>query len=100
MYSVSKKEQRMKLLSEEQSKNSKCSEDTESQKPIEKEEEKDFTIITQRLGSIRRSSHIPESRHNLGFVNNGFISEEDKVFHEAVEIVKELPALHLEHCKL
>lgn len=98
MYSVSKKEQKLKLLSEEQSK--KSSEDTESQKPIDKEEEKDFTIITQRLGSIRRTSHVLDSRPSLGFINNGFISEEDKVLHEAVEIVKELPALHLEHCKL
>ena len=56
-----------------------------------------------------------DKKDDIGVTNHGFInndenisnntttvydSNQEKVFHEAVEIVKDLPALYLEHCKL
>lgn len=50
----------------------------------------------QRIGSKRPS--------NAGFVNKAFdnLSEQEggSVLDETLEIVRELPALHIEHCKL
>lgn len=47
----------------------------------------------QRIGSKRPS--------NAGFVNKAFDDSEGiTVLDETLEIVRELPALHIEHCKL
>ena len=59
----------------------------------------DGMIFANRFGSNRRNSQI-KSRQSLGVINTGFISDEDKVIQEAVDILGDLPALHLEHCKL
>lgn len=59
----------------------------------------DGTVFANRFGSTRRNSTI-KPRHSLGIINTGFISDEDKVLSEAVDIIGDLPALHLEHCKL
>lgn len=59
----------------------------------------DRSVFANRFGSTRRNSQI-KSRHSLGFVNSGFTSDEDKVISEAADIIGDLPALHLEHCKL
>lgn len=58
----------------------------------------DGSLFANRFGSSRRNSHM--KRQSLGVVNTGFVSDEDKVIQEAVEILGDLPALHLEHCKL
>lgn len=67
---------------------------------LTKDEMQISPVIGNRFGSSRRSSHFP--RHSMvGTSNIGFIPDEDKtVLHEAVEIIGDLPALHLEHCKL
>lgn len=59
----------------------------------------DNTVFANRFGSSRRNSHVKAHSH-LGMVNSGFMSDEDKVIQEAVDIIGDLPALHLEHCKL
>jgi hypothetical protein len=53
--------------------------------------------LNHRLGSIRK----------MGVTNNGFANDEadnddnnSRVLSETLEIVKDLPAFHLEHCKL
>ena len=56
-------------------------------------------IIANRFGSSRRNSSI-KPRNSLGIINNSFVPDDDKVINEAVEIIGDLPALHLEHCKL
>jgi hypothetical protein len=48
---------------------------------------------SNRFGSIRKKSSV-------GVVNHAFAHDDEKVLHETIEIVKDLPALHLEHCKL
>lgn len=63
--------------------------------------EPDTTLIVNRFGSSRRNSSFSK-RNSLigaGIINNSFISDEDKVIQEAVDILGDLPALHLEHCK-
>jgi hypothetical protein len=59
----------------------------------------DGHIVANRFGSSRRGSNL-KPRQSVGVINTGFISGEDKVINEAVEIIGDLPALHLEHCKL
>lgn len=61
--------------------------------------EPDVHIIANRFGSTRRNSSF-KPRQSLGIINNSFIPDDDKVIQEAVEIIGDLPALHLEHCKL
>lgn len=61
----------------------------------------DGLVFSNRFGSSRRNSHIKQSRNSIGgVINTGFIPDEDKVIQEAVDIIGDLPALHLEHCKL
>lgn len=63
-------------------------------------EKDDGTVFANRFGSSRRNSTM-KARHSVGTVNAGFIEEEDnKIMQEAVDIIGDLPALHLEHCKL
>lgn len=57
------------------------------------------SVFANRFGSSRRNSQM-KSRNSIGVVNTGYIGDDDKVLHEAVEIIGDLPALHLEHCKL
>lgn len=59
----------------------------------------DCAVFANRFGSTRRNSTI-KSRQSLGVINSGFLPDEDKVLNEAVDIIGDLPALHLEHCKL
>lgn len=59
----------------------------------------DGTVFANRFGSSRRNSTL-KPRHSLGMINAGFIAEENKIMQEAVDIIGDLPALHLEHCKL
>lgn len=59
----------------------------------------DGSVFANRFGSSRRNSQA-KPRNSVGVINTGFISDDDKVLHEAVEIIGDLPALHLEHCKL
>lgn len=59
----------------------------------------DGTIFANRFGSNRRNS-LFKTRQSMGVINTGFVSDEDKVIQEAVGILGDLPALHLEHCKL
>lgn len=56
----------------------------------------DNAFVANRFGSTRRNS----SFRNSGIINNSFTLDEDKVIQEAVDILGDLPALHLEHCKL
>lgn len=56
-------------------------------------------VFANRFGSTRRNSQ-QRTRNSIGVINTGFMSDEDKVIQEAVEIIGDLPALHLEHCKL
>ncbi|XP_053685300.1 LOW QUALITY PROTEIN: solute carrier family 46 member 3-like [Sabethes cyaneus] len=68
-------------------------------------EESDTVILTGRLGSIRRPSSLRRpsavSVSKEGVVNAVYsLDENEKVIHETIEIVKDLPVLHLEHCKL
>ena len=59
----------------------------------------DGSVFANRFGSTRRNSQMKQ-RNSLGVINSGFISDEDKVINEAVDIIGDLPALHLEHCKM
>jgi hypothetical protein len=61
--------------------------------------ELDGSLFANRFGSSRRNSSL-KPRQVAGIINNSFVSDDDKVIHEAVEILGDLPALHLEHCKL
>lgn len=57
-------------------------------------------VMPGRLGSIRRPSAVRGSISG-GIANAGFVPEDsEKVIHETMEIVKDLPVLHVEHCKL
>lgn len=58
------------------------------------------TVIANRFGSTRRNSQIKSRNSLAGITNTGFVPDEDKVIQEAVDIIGDLPALHLEHCKL
>lgn len=60
--------------------------------------ESDITVFSNRFGSSRRNSTI--KRQSLGVINNSYIPDDDKVIQEAVDIIGDLPALHLEHCKM
>lgn len=59
----------------------------------------DGLVFANRFGSSRRNSQM-KSRNSVGVINTGFVSDDNKVLQEAVEIIGDLPALHLEHCKL
>ncbi|KAL1402063.1 hypothetical protein pipiens_006250 [Culex pipiens pipiens] len=57
-------------------------------------------VMPGRLGSIRRPS-AGRGSISGGIANAGFVPEDsEKVIHETMEIVKDLPVLHVEHCKL
>lgn len=62
---------------------------------------KDLSLIGNRFGSSRRNSSYSKrnSVSGGGIINNSFITDDDKVIQEAVDILGDLPALHLEHCK-
>jgi PCFT/HCP family folate transporter-like MFS transporter 1/3 len=66
--------------------------------PEKNTKEQESHVIANRFGSNRRNSSI--KRQSLGMINNSFVGDDDKVIHEAVDIIGDLPALHLEHCKL
>lgn len=55
-------------------------------------------VFSNRFGSTRRNSQMP--RKSLGFINTGFMNDDNKMLQEAVDIIGSMPALHLEHCKL
>ncbi|XP_058812774.1 tetracycline resistance protein, class A-like [Topomyia yanbarensis] len=60
-------------------------------------------ILTGRLGSLRRPSAARRASNAVseGAVNVGFSANDSEgVIHETMEIMKDLPVLHLEHCKL
>lgn len=61
----------------------------------------DTSLVANRFGSTRRNSSFSKrnSVHG-GIINNSFIPDEDKVIQEACDILGDLPALHLEHCKM
>ncbi|XP_070490268.1 lysosomal proton-coupled steroid conjugate and bile acid symporter SLC46A3-like [Chironomus tepperi] len=65
----------------------------------ESNKEQEAHVISNRFGSTRRNSTF-KSRHSMGIINNSFVADDDKVIQEAVDIIGDLPALHLEHCKL
>lgn len=60
----------------------------------------DISLIVNRFGSTRRNSSFNKRNSMHGVINNSFIPDEDKIIQEAVDILGDLPALHLEHCKL
>lgn len=62
----------------------------------------DGTVFANRFGSTRRNSEFKsrDSLGGIGIVNTGFVPDENKIIQEAVDIIGDLPALHLEHCKL
>lgn len=60
----------------------------------------DISLIVNRFGSTRRNSSFTKRNSVHGVINNSFIPDEDKIIQEAVDILGDLPALHLEHCKL
>ncbi|XP_055526719.1 solute carrier family 46 member 3-like [Wyeomyia smithii] len=67
--------------------------------------EPDTVVLTGRLGSIRRPSSARRSSavsvNEDGVVNAVYAPDEnEKVIHETLEIVRDLPVLHVEHCKL
>lgn len=58
--------------------------------------EVDGNLFASRFGSSRRNSSL-KPRQIAGIINNSFVNdEEDKV----IQVIGDLPALHLEHCKL
>lgn len=61
----------------------------------------DTSLVVNRFGSTRRNSSFSKrnSMNGVGIINNSFIPDEDKIIQEAVDILGDLPALHLEHCK-
>jgi PCFT/HCP family folate transporter-like MFS transporter 1/3 len=61
--------------------------------------ESEIPVIGNRFGSSRRNSSV-KARNVSGIVNNSFISDEEKIIQEAVDIIGDMPCLHLEHCKL
>lgn len=65
----------------------------------ESNKEQEAHVISNRFGSTRRNSTF-KPRHSLGIINNSFVPDDDKVIQEAVDIIGDLPALHMEHCKL
>lgn len=91
MYKVHKEDDKRKQL-ENRPENFNKTDDPEAVKD-------EGVIFANRFGSNRRNS-LFRSRQSMGTINTGFISDENKVIHEAVEILGDLPALHLEHCKL
>lgn len=68
-------------------------------------EECDTIVLTGRLGSVRRPSAARRasavSMNKDGVVNAVYSPDENEsVIHETIEIVKDLPVLHVEHCKM
>lgn len=53
-------------------------------------------VLRGRFGSVRKSS-LPGL---AGFVNPAYVPPEGEVIHETIEIMKDLPVLHVEHCTL
>nr|XP_029712975.1 solute carrier family 46 member 3-like [Aedes albopictus]XP_029712976.1 solute carrier family 46 member 3-like [Aedes albopictus]XP_029712977.1 solute carrier family 46 member 3-like [Aedes albopictus]XP_029712978.1 solute carrier family 46 member 3-like [Aedes albopictus] len=53
-------------------------------------------VLRGRFGSVRKSS-LPGL---AGFVNPAYVPPEGEVIHETIEIMKDLPVLNVEHCKL
>jgi hypothetical protein len=95
MYKVHKEDDKRKQL-ENRPENFNKTDDPEA---ITSNGKDDGTIFANRFGSNRRNSQF-RSRQSMGVINTGFISGEDKVIQEAVDILGDLPALHMEHCKL
>lgn len=97
MYKVHKQDdKRKKLMNRPENFNK--TDDPESH-VVASDAKDDNTVFANRFGSSRRNSHV-KAHHNLGMVNSGFVPDEGKVIQEAVDIIGDLPALHLEHCKL
>ncbi|KAG5673159.1 hypothetical protein PVAND_003227 [Polypedilum vanderplanki] len=90
MYKVHKEDDRRKELLNRPENFNKI-DDPESIIP----KEIDGHLIANRFGSSRRNSSL-KPRPLSGHVNNSFVSDDDKM----IEIIGDLPALHLEHCKL
>ncbi len=85
MYQVSKNEDKMKQ-SEDKEKN------IVEVAPIDDDKKAESNgDIKKHHSSIKRNS---TTRASLAFINTAFVKD------EAIEIVKELPTLHLEHVKL
>ncbi|XP_058463536.1 lysosomal proton-coupled steroid conjugate and bile acid symporter SLC46A3-like [Malaya genurostris] len=60
-------------------------------------------VLRGRLGSLRLPpiTRRPSNAISEGAVNVGFaVNDPEGVIHETMEIVKDLPVLHVEHCKL
>ncbi|XP_055640590.1 solute carrier family 46 member 3-like [Toxorhynchites rutilus septentrionalis] len=60
------------------------------------------SVLTGRFGSMKRSSATRGSiSAAAGRTNAGFVPDEgDTMMQETIEIMKTLPVLHVEHCKL
>lgn len=57
----------------------------------------DTSLVSNRFGSTRRNSSFSKRTSvQCGIINNSFMPDEDKVIQEAVDILGDLPALHLE----
>jgi hypothetical protein len=95
MYKVHKQDEKRRAL-EDRPENFNKTDDPEAVTANGKD---DGTIFANRFGSNRRNSQF-KSRQSMGQINTGFVNDEDKVIKEAVDILGDLPALHLEHCKL
>lgn len=102
MYKVHKQDEIRKQLLNRPENFDKIDDPEAINKQIQDVKDLDATLIVNRFGSSRRNSSFSKrnSINAAGVVNNGFISDEDKVIQEAVDILGDLPALHLEHCKL
>jgi hypothetical protein len=95
MYKVHKEDDKRKTL-ENRPENFNKIDDPESHVVVNNKD--DGTVFANRFGSSRRNSTI--KRQSVGVINSGFISDEDRIIEEAKDIIGDLPALHLEHCKL
>jgi hypothetical protein len=95
MYKVHKQDDKRKAL-ENRPENFNKTDDVESHAITNSKD--DGAVFSNRFGSSRRNSQI--KRQSVGVINSGFVPDEGKVIQEAVDIIGDLPALHLEHCKL
>lgn len=53
-------------------------------------------VMRGRFGSVRKAS-LPGG---FGLINPTYIHGEGEVIHESIEIMKDLPVLHVEHCQM
>lgn len=99
MYKVSKNEIKSKAQNKEVNSDTieKGKIPTLSEVVMNNKSESTSNLSVSRMGSFRKKNETSNSNSNKEINDRG---NTDGILHETVEIVKDLPALHLEHCKL